>query len=307
MSPDLAARLQSAVPGIELAAVESPEAATRAVADAEAFAGLGRLFGPELLDAAPNLKWVHAMSAGAERFCPALAGRTGVTLTNSRGAHAVPIAEHFLLMLLGLAHRMPEFLAQQSSRQWVRQEMAEVRGRTVLILGLGNLGREIVAAAQGIGLRVVGYDPYVLITAAAVERLYRYDELQAALGQADIVVSCVPMAPSTAKMMGQAEFAAMRPGSYFINLSRGGVVDEPALVAALQSGHLAGAGLDVFAVEPLPEDSPLWSMPNVIITPHIAANTPVTQQRLEDILVENARRYAEGRPLLNQVDIARGF
>ncbi len=228
-------------------------------------------------------------------------------LTNVRGAHPIPIAEHFLAMLLGLTHRIPEFLAQKARREWKRQTMIEVRGQTLLVLGLGNLGREIVAAATAIGLDVIGYDPYLAVTAATVRKLYLADQLHEALGQARFVVSCIPLTPANHGFIGAAEFAAMREGTYFFNVSRGGVVDENALVQALASGHLAGAGLDVVAVEPLPASSPLWEMPNVIITPHIAAASPETEIRTHDILVENVKRYSAGRPLLNQVDIARGF
>lgn len=303
----LARRLQEAAPGVNVIEVTNAEDAARHAAGAEVIAGSGRLFTADLVAAAPKLRWVQAMSAGAERFCPALAGATGVVLTNVRGAHPIPIAEHFLAMLLGLTHRIPEFLAMQARREWKRLTMTEVRGQTLLVLGLGNLGREIVAAATAIGLDVIGYDPYIAIPAAAVRKLFLADQLHEALGQANFVVSCIPLTPVNRGFIGKAEFAAMRPGTFFFNVSRGGVVDEQALVAALESGHLAGAGLDVFAVEPLPPASPLWGMPNVIITPHIAAASPETELRTHDILVENLKRYAAGRPLLNQVDIARGF
>jgi len=306
--PDtLAERLRQAAPSATVIAVTTAEEAAQQVADAEVIAGSGRLFGPELVALAPRLHWVQAMSAGAERFCPALAGRPDVTLTNVRGAHPIPIAEHFLAMLLGLAHNIPGYLAQQARREWKRLSLNEVRGQTLLVLGLGNLGREIVAAATAIGLDVIGYDPYLAVPAAVVRHLYRADQLSEALGAADFVVSCIPLTPANRGFIGAAQFNAMRKGTYFFNVSRGGVVDEPALVAALASGHLAGAGLDVFATEPLPPASPLWAMDNVIITPHIAAASRETEIRTHDILVENLRRYAAGQPLLNQVDVSRGF
>jgi phosphoglycerate dehydrogenase-like enzyme len=307
VSEGLADRLSQAAPGVTVVATTTTEAAIEHVADAEVIAGSGRLFDAHLVDSSPRLRWVQAMSAGAERFCPALAARPDVILTNVRGAHPIPIAEHFLAMLLGLTHRIPEFLAQQANRKWQRLTLHEVRGKTLLVMGLGNLGREIVAAATAIGLNVVGYDPYLAVPAAVVHRLYRVDQLAEALGTADFVVSCIPLTPANQGFIGKSEFAAMRRGTYFFNVSRGGVVDETALVNALQSGHLAGAGLDVFAKEPLPAESPLWAMGNVIITPHIAAASPETEARTHDILVENLRRYATGQVLLNQVDIKRGF
>lgn len=306
--PDvLAQRLSKAAPGARVTAVTSEAEALTAVADAKVIAGSGRLFTAQLVEAAPQLEWVQAMSAGAERFCPPLLDRPEVTLTNVRGAHPIPIAEHFLAMLLGLTHRIPEFLAQQARREWRRLPMTEVRGSTLLVLGLGNLGREIVAAAAAIGLNVIGYDPYMAVPAAVVQHLYRADELSQALAAADFVVSCIPLTPANRAFMGKEQFAAMRKGAYFFNVSRGGVVDEEALIQALTSGHLAGAGLDVVATEPLPADSPLWAMGNVIITPHIAAASPETEIRTHDILVENLRRYVTGQVLLNQVDVRRGF
>jgi len=303
----LAARLRAAAPGLLLVEATSAAAAMAEAEEAEIIAGSGRYFAREMVDRAARLKWVQALSAGVERFAPALMDRPDVTLTNARGAHAVPIGEHFVAMALSLAHRLPEFQAQKERRLWQRLELHEVRGEPALVLGLGYLGREVAARAAAIGMDVSGYDPYVTGAPAGVRRVWEADQLHAALGAAKHVVSCVPLSPSTKWMLGTAEFAAMPAGSYFYNLSRGGVVDEDALVEALASGHLAGAGLDVFAVEPLPETSPLWEMPNVIITPHIAAATPVTTQRVEDILVDNLRRYAAGRPLVNVVSVERGF
>jgi phosphoglycerate dehydrogenase-like enzyme len=298
--------MKAAAPGAIVKAVRDQAAAMEIAPEAEVVVGSGRLFSRALVEAAPRLRWVQSTSAGVEHFCPHLTG-TDVVLTNARGAHPIPIAEHFLAMLLSLAHRIPEFSAFKAQKHWQRLEFTEVRGMTVLVLGLGNLGREIVAAAHGIGLRVLGYDPYLAVPAATVERLYKADELHEALGNAQIVVSALPLTPETRNFMGAAEFGAMPENSYFFSLSRGGVVDEPALVSALQSGRLAGAGLDVFQVEPLPAESPLWGMPNVIITPHVAAATKNTEARVEAILLENLSRYVLGRPLLNEVGVRRGF
>jgi phosphoglycerate dehydrogenase-like enzyme len=284
----------------------SRDEALRAASSAEVVAGSGRLFNRELVAAAPELRWVQAMSAGVEHFCPCLAG-SEIVLTNARGAHPIPIAEHFLALLLALTRRLPEFLTLKARHEWRRLSLTEVRGMTLLILGLGNLGREITAAARGVGLRVVGYDPFIAIPAAAVDHLYPAGQLHAALGSADLVASAVPLTPATRGMLGAPEFAAMRKGAYFFNLSRGGVVDQAALVEGLTSGRLAGAGLDVFAEEPLPADSPLWDLPNVVITPHVAAESQFTRPRVEDVFVQNIERYLKGQPLLNRVDIARGF
>lgn len=305
-SDRLQARMKTMAPGVTIKAVLDQAAAMAIAPEAEVVVGSGRLFSRALVEAAPRLRWVQSTSAGVEHFCPHLTG-TDVVLTNARGAHPIPIAETFLAMLLSLTHRLPEFGALKAEKRWQRLEFIEVRGMTVLVLGLGNLGREIVAASHGIGLRVIGYDPYLAVPAATVERLYKTDELHEALGAADIVVSALPLTPETHHFMGPAEFAAMPDKSYFFSLSRGGVVNEPAMVDALQTGKLAGAGLDVFQVEPLPADSPLWDMTNVIITPHVAAATQNTEARVEAILLENLNRYVRGRPLLNEVGVHRGF
>lgn len=302
----LAARMQARAPGMRLKAAQDQAAAMELAPEAEVIVGSGRLFSRALVQAATGLRWVQATSAGVEHFCPHLAG-TAVVLTNARGAHPIPIAEHFLAMLLSLTRRLPEFGALKSERRWQRLEMIEVRGMSALVLGLGYLGRELVAASHGIGLRVLGYDPYLAVPAAVVERLYRADELHEGLASADIVVSALPLTPETRNFLGPAEFAAMRDGVYFFSLSRGGVVDETALIEALRGGKLAGAGLDVFQVEPLPVDSPLWDMPNVIITPHVAAVSQNTEARVEAVVLENLERYVRGRPLLNQVEVRRGF
>lgn len=305
-SDQLVSEMQERAPGVTVKAARDQAAAMAFAPEAEVVVGSGRLFGRALVEAAPGLRWVQSTSAGVEHFCPHLVG-TDVVLTNARGAHPIPIAEHFLAMLLSLTRRLPAFAAQKARRQWHRLELIEVRGKSVLVLGLGNLGREIIAAAHGIGLRVLGYDPYLAVPAATVERLYRADELHEGLGQAEIVVSALPLTTETRNFVGPAEFAAMRAGAYFFSLSRGGVVDEQALTGALQSGRLAGAGLDVFQVEPLPQNSPLWDMPNVIITPHVAAASQNTDRRVEVIFLENLERYVSGRPLLNQVEVRRGF
>jgi len=306
-SDALKSRVREVAPGARIVEAQTAEEAAAAAADAQVVAGTGRLFGGGLVANARSLRWVRAMSAGVEHFCPHLEGVEDVVLTNARGAHPLPIAEHFLGMLFALTHRLPEFLAQQARREWKRLELVEVRGMTLLVLGLGNLGREIAAAARGVGLRVAGYDPYLAFAAAVVDRLYQAGELTQALGDADLVACSVPLTPASRGMLGSAQFSAMRAGAYFFNLSRGGVVDEPALVEALRSGHLAGAGLDVFAAEPLPQDSPLWEMPNVIVTPHVAAASPQTGQRTEDVFVRNLGRFVKGQPLLNVVDVKRGF
>lgn len=305
-SDELRAGIRRLAPRAELLVAATVAEALTAAPRAQVVAGTGRLFSGRLVAAAPSLRWVHAISAGVELFCPHLVGRE-IVLTNSRGAHAIPIAEHVLGMLFALTRRLPEFLALKAAHRWRRLDLVELRGQTLLVLGLGSLGREIAAAGRGVGLRVTGYDPYLAFPPAEVDRLYQADELSEALAAADLVVCAVPLTPASRGMFGAPQFAALRRGAFFFSVSRGAVVDQPALVEALRCGHLAGAGLDVFAVEPLPEDSPLWDMPNVIITPHVAASSQFTLRRTEQVFLGNLERYLKGKPLLCRVDPEQGF
>ncbi len=274
----------------------SPQAATEAV-----------------LQQAPHLKWMHTPSAGLDQVLfPALV-ESDVTLTNSSGVHAVPISEWVILYTLAAAKRLPELLAAQREHHWQRDiKLHELTDQTMLILGYGAIGREIAKRALPFGMRVIatrsgnkGRDDNAQ---EGVEIIYG-DAWRAALPDADFVVVSLPLTEQTRGMMDAAAFAAMKPSAWFINIARGQIADEDALLGALQEGRIAGAGLDAFGEEPLPTSHPLYNLPEskVILTPHISWSSPLIEQRTLDLFLENLRRYKVGEPLLNVVDKRRGY
>jgi len=279
-----------------------------AIGSAEVFFPLsGHSFTEEVLDAAPALKWIHLASAGVDHaLYPALLQRP-IILTNSAGIYAIPIAEHVLAMMLALSRKIPEMVRAQAEARWAGVSGSELAESTVLIVGLGGIGSRVAARCAAFGMRVIATRRRVKLPSTGVDAVYSADRLRDALPQADWVVVCAPLTTETRHMVGPAEFALMKPGAGLINIARGGLVDEEALVDALRSGHLAGAGLDVFAEEPLPPTSPLWSQPNVIVSPHSAGSSPRSIPRTLRLFEENLRRYLSGRPLLNVVDKRAGY
>jgi phosphoglycerate dehydrogenase-like enzyme len=229
-----------------------------------------------------------------------------VLLTSSKGPMGPMMAEHALLLMLALARNLPGFLHDQAERQWRfladERPMLDLFGKTILILGVGGVGGHLARICQvGLRMPVLGLartrrdDPHV-------DRYIARSELHAALGEADFVALCLALTPETAGIIDAAALAAMKPTAFLINVVRGGLIDEAALVTALRSGQLAGAGLDTVAVEPLPPESPLWDLPNVIITPHVSPGRDRFGGEVVGFWCENIRRFAEGQPLLGMVD-----
>ena len=268
---------------------------------------------PELITRAKNLVWVQAMSAGVDRYVgiAGLAKSPSIVLTNLRGVHGPAIADHAFGMLLTLTRDLRHYAAQQDKAVWKRDGSGAPRialqGRTMLVVGLGGIGTEIAQRAHGFGMRVIatrrGDDP----APDYVSRVGHSADLLAMLPEADVVAISVPLTAETQGMFNAKAFAAMKPGAYLINIARGKVVDSTALLSALQSKRLAGACLDVTDPEPLPADSPLWRMPNVLITPHTSAEADLTNDRVWGLLRENVRRFGAGEPLLNVVDVTVGY
>ncbi len=279
------------------------EARFRALlAEADVHYDFDRALAPHLPTIAPRLKWIQATSSGIGPFVQkAGLDTTDIVITNAAGIHAVPLAEHTLLSLLYFVKDVPARLGDQRARVWERFSGRELRGMHVAVVGLGAVGREIARLCRAVGLRVVGVrrtpvdDPEAL----HVDEAITPDALHEVLARVDAVVLICPHTPETEGMMGAAEFARMRRGSLLVNVGRGALVDEDALIAALRSGHLGGAALDVAAVEPLPADSPLWDLPNVLITAHSASTVDRENERLTDLFCENLRRYLAGEPLIN--------
>lgn len=275
-------RLASASKRVELCICLTEEAALNQAHDAEVSLGFS---GKELYARAPNLKWVHFFSTGVDGKLDDLP--KGVKVTCARGVYAPQLAEHALALLLALTRQL-------NATEIDVDRLTTIEGKRMLIIGMGGSGKALAAKAKGLGMKV---------EAAKRER----GPLRAQLGKADVVVSCVPLTPKTKGLLGHSELLSMKPGARLINISRGAVVDTDALTDALKSGHLAGAGLDVTEPEPLPADHPLRQMPNVVLTPHSAGTSDEATDATVAVAVENLRRYATKRVLLNVVDVSRGY
>lgn len=252
------------------------------------------------------LRWVHVMAAGggsqvkAAELAPEQLER--VRFTTSAGVHGGPLAEYAVFGVLAGAKHLPRVLRQQRAHEWSdRWMMGQISEQSVLLLGLGGIGREIARKLSLLGMHVMGCSRHQR-PVEYVDEIVSPEQLHEAAARADAVVSSLPGTQATQGMIDKALLAAMKPGVTFVNVGRGSVVNEPDLIEALQSGHVGIAVLDVTAVEPLAEASPLWDLPNVILTPHTAALSAFEERRIAELFVENARRYLEGEALVNQVD-----
>ena len=265
------------------------------------------------MNAATKLKWVHIFSAGIDKQRELPRFKDGsVTVTSLKIQQGPEIADHAFALLLGLTRNMGAYHDAQEDGSWIKSSreglpLTELRGKTMLVIGYGGIGTQVAERARAFGMKVIAIDEKDIPLTVTVDRFGKPDELDGMLPEADVIVSCVPHTPASEKMLGAAQFAKMKKGAYFINVSRGMVADTGALVKALQDGHLAAAGLDVVDPEPLPADSPLWKMPNVIITPHIAGVSDARSGRSNELILENLSRFAKDLPLKNQVDPVKGY
>jgi phosphoglycerate dehydrogenase-like enzyme len=265
----------------------------------------------ETLRAAPRVRWVQARNAGAgEQLGAALALEPDVlrevTVTSVSGIHAGPLAEFALLGLLAFAKRLPELERDKSRRSWpdIKPTMGVLAGRTVLVVGLGAIGVAFARLARALGMRVVGVKR-TPGDVPGVDEVAAPDRLADLAQGADALVVTLPLTDDTRGLVDRATLVALRPGAVVVNVGRGAVVDEAALIDALRGGRLAGACLDVFAEEPLPDDNPLWSLDNVILSPHVAARTDDEDHRAVELFADNLRRHLDGAPLRNRVDPER--
>jgi phosphoglycerate dehydrogenase-like enzyme len=255
---------------------------------------------------ASGLRWVQATSAGAgEQVSAAELTREElerVTVTSAAGVHAGPLAEFALLGLLAFTKDLPRLRADQQAHRWGHYPVGELSGRTVLIVGLGQIGEEVARLAAAFGMRVIGVNRSGRADSPHVHEVRTTSQLQDCMPEADAIVVSAPLTRETAGLIDAAAIARLRPGAILVNVGRGGVVDEAALIEALRGGRLAGAALEVFATEPLPGDSPLWDLPNVLVSPHTAGLSLREDERIVALFVENLGRYLRGEPLRNRVD-----
>jgi phosphoglycerate dehydrogenase-like enzyme len=262
----------------------------------------------EVVNGLPRLRWVHATSAGAgeqvrRAGLPAEALER-VAVTTSSGVHAVPLAEFAIFGLLAMAKELPRLIEDQRARAWpeVRQPFRELSGQTLFLLGLGEIGREVARLGKALGMRTVGFRRTQGPPPQWVDEVHGPHRLAELAGRADAMVVSLPLTDQTAGLIDRATIQGLPPDCIFVNVGRGGVVDEPALVDALRDRRIAGAILDVFATEPLPADSTLWTLPNVLVTPHAAALSARENERITELFVDNLRRYLDGQPLRNIVE-----
>jgi len=309
IAAEIEERLQALVPAYRILVTRDPQAIQAVAEDIEVAAGH---LDPQAALALPRLRWYQQWGAGAEWVLehPEIRDRD-LVVTNVSGVHAVPISEHVLAMMLALARRLPEAVRAQDRHQWVRggwsQPIMELAGKTLLVVGLGAIGARLARLAAALDMQVIGVRRDPERPVPGVERVVGPDALDAVLPEADLIVLTVPLTPETRHLIGAAELALMKPSALIFNVGRGGTIDQQALVAALQAGQIAGAGLDVTDPEPLPADSALWDMDNVLITGHYSGSTPAYDERALEIFEENLGHYARGEPLRNRLDLRLGI
>jgi phosphoglycerate dehydrogenase-like enzyme len=256
----------------------------------------------------PRLRWVHATSAGAgeqvRKAGLAAEALKRVAVTTSSGVHAVPLAEFAILGLLAVAKELPRLVEDQQAKAWpeVHRPLRELSGQTLFLVGLGEIGREVARLGKALGMRTVGFRRTEGPPPAGVDEAHGPQHLAELAGRADAMVVSLPLTDQTAGLIDRATIERLPASCIFVNVGRGGVVDEPALIDALRDRRIAGAVLDVFATEPLPDSSPLWTLPNVLVTPHAAALSARENERIVELFVDNLRRYLDGRPLRNVVE-----
>ena len=305
MPPETIQELQSVTPEVKIVAAERGQLLSEA-ADADAIFGT---INPELFRAAKKLKWVQVYSAGVEgyRFPEFLS--SNVVLTNGKIIQGPNIADHAMAMLLSLTRDLHRIIPNRTKEEWTRgqHKPIELRGKTAVVIGVGGIGSQIAQRAHAFGMNVIGVDPKDIPYQPYVSRVVVPDRLDSVLPQAEVVFVSAPHTPQSENMMGPRQFELMKQNSYFIAVSRGKLYDTNALVKALDSKKLAGAGLDVTNPEPLPKGHPLWKFENVIVTPHIAGQSDMVQSRRIELIKDNIARFAKGEPLLNVVDKQKGY
>lgn len=288
----------------------TPETLNQELADADGFIGEIK---PNHIRIAKNLKWVQTMSAGVERVLHLSGGNdlrdSNIILTNNQIVQGPEIADHAMAMLLTLARGLPKYIADRQSETWQARPFngIELNTKTAIVIGVGGIGNQIAIRAWAHGMKVIGVDPEDIPYSPFITKVVKPDQLNEVLPQADVVFVSAPHTEKSHKMMGGRQFEMMKPNSFFIAVSRGGLYDMPGLVKALDSKRLAGAGVDVTDPEPLPKGHALWKFDNAIITPHVAGRSDLDRARMIGTIRENIRRFGEGKPLLNVVDKRKGY
>jgi len=297
-------RLRSIAPEVELLELSgrlSPDDCARitiAFFSPDTYPDLAPSFMRVSLDAV-NLRWFHTFSAGVDHPVFSMLAANGAVLTNSSGSTATPIAETVMMYLLALTRRLPDWFRAQVDHRWDRHRITELLGARVAVLGMGPIGLEIIRLTEAFGMEPIGIRQR--IRGDETVETHTIDELPRILPTVDIVVIALPLTDQTKQLIDASMIEAMAPGTLLVNIGRGEIVDENALVDALRSGHLGGAGLDVFTTEPLPAESSLWDLPNVIVTPHSSGASDASNLRAIDVFCANLARWTAGEPLHHRV------
>jgi phosphoglycerate dehydrogenase-like enzyme len=261
----------------------------------------------QLLDATPRLRWYHTVSAGVENMpLPELAKR-GIVLTNNSGSYDIQIAEHMMAFVFAASRQLHRYRDSQRAREWKNQTHQELRDATIVVFGMGSIGGEVARLASAVGMRVIGVRRRAASPVPGVSRVVAADDLADVVAEADYLAIAAPLTPATQGAVSAEVIARMKPTAWIVNIARGAIVDESAMIEALGQKRIGGAALDVFATEPLPPDNPLWGFENVIITPHHSGSSPRAGERTLALFAENLRRYKAGEPLLNRVDFEAGY
>ncbi len=311
--PDwFAERLRQDFPLLDVVHLRSYEGAEAHLCDADVLVTWS--LRPEQFAEAKKLRWIHSPAAAVHQLLVPEFAASDVILTNARSVHGPVVAEHVIAMVLAMAKKFPEAMRFQAKHVWSKQQLwdggvrpREVAGATLVVVGLGNIGAETARLAAALGMYVVAVREHPEKGAGPASEVLGYDQLDRALGQAEYVVLAAPLTPRTGGLINAVRLARMKPDACLINVGRGALVDEAALIAALRQKRIAGAALDVFSAEPLPPESPLWDLENVLITPHSAAVTERLWTRHYELLSDNLRRYLAGEPLRGLVDKHRGY
>ena len=310
--PEMPERIRQRWPEMRITHLPDYAGLESELTDADIFVGFS--LRPEQFPWARSLKWLHSTAAGVGQLMYPELRKSGIEVTNASGVHSIPMAEHILGTLIALARRFPDCFRYQQQARWAQQELwnapvrpRELRGQILLFIGFGAIGREVAKIIRPLGMRVWAVTRSGRAEEGLAEQVFPASKLDEALAQADFVVLAAPETPETRKMIGAREFALMKPSAYFLNVSRGALVDEPALISALEQHKIAGAALDVASQEPLPPENPLWKLDNAFITPHMSAVSEPLWERQTNLLMENLERWFAVDELLNRVDLNRGY
>jgi phosphoglycerate dehydrogenase-like enzyme len=288
----LAAAVRNRLPDLDLRVARTPAESRELIADAEV--ALSAWLPSAAFAAAEDLKWVQALSAGVDFYDHDALAEAGIVLTTAAGVHAQPIAEQVLGYLLLFEREILRGIRQQETGQWLRYEGGELREKTLGVVGVGAIGSRVAELASALGMSVVGTKRDTSTAPGAVDEILAPDGLHGVLSRADYVVVACPLTDETRGLVGREELGIMDDDAVLVNVARGPIVEEDALVDALRQGVIRGAALDVFEAEPLEPDSPLWDLPNVVVTPHMAGSTPHKEHRLADLFASNLEAFVEG-------------